>query len=256
MIIMINNVVFVGHGSPMNAIEDNVFSNSWKNLQNKLIKPKMILAISAHWFTNGQFVRTKENNEQIFDMYGFPKELYEIKYEPKNNVEFARKLISELDIKEDNSWGIDHGIWSILCKTYPNADIPVVMLSVDKNKSPREQYEFGKKLERILKDHILVIASGNVVHNLQLIDFNKKDGYNWAKNFDKYIKDNIINKNIEAVIDYYNNSFDYRHSIPTPEHYYPLLIALGCAGEYKEVEIFNEGCDLGSVSMTSYIFEG
>ena len=189
-------------------------------------------------------------------MYGFPKELYEIKYEPKNNVEFARKLISELDIKEDNSWGIDHGIWSILCKTYPNADIPVVMLSVDKNKSPREQYEFGKKLERILKDDILVIASGNVVHNLQLIDFNKKDGYNWAKNFDKYIKDNIINKNIEAVIDYYNSSFDYRHSIPTPEHYYPLLIALGCAGEYKEVEIFNEGCDLGSVSMTSYIFEG
>ena len=246
-----HNVIFVGHGSPMNAISKNVFSDNWVSIRKNLKTPKMILAISAHWYTNGQFVRTLEYNEQIYDMYGFPKELYEIKYEPKNNVEFAKKLIFELAIKEDNSWGIDHGIWSILCKTYPNAEIPVVMLSVDKNKSPKEQYEFGKKL----KD-ILVIASGNIVHNLQLIDFDKKGGFNWANKFDNYIKDSIINKNIESVINYNNSSFDYHHSVPTPEHFYPLLIALGCAYDYKKVEIFNEGCDLGSVSMTSYIFEG
>ncbi|MBF1299512.1 MAG: dioxygenase [Parvimonas sp.] len=250
------NVIFVGHGSPMNAISKNVFSDNWVSIRKKLKTPKMILAISAHWYTNGQFVRTLEYNEQIYDMYGFPKELYEIKYEPKNNVEFAKKLIFELAIKEDNSWGIDHGIWSILCKTYPNAEIPVVMLSVDKNKSPKEQYEFGKKLKRLLNEDILVIASGNIVHNLQLIDFDKKGGFNWANKFDNYIKDSIINRNIESVINYNNSSFDYHHSVPTPEHFYPLLIALGCAYDYKKVEIFNEGCDLGSVSMTSYIFEG
>ena len=130
------NVLFIGHGSPMNAIEINEFSESWKFLSQKIKKPKIILAISAHWYTDGQFVRTAEINEQIYDMYGFPRELYEIKYEPKNDVDFAKRIISELDVKEDNSWGIDHGIWSILCKTYPHSDIPVVMLSVDKNKSP------------------------------------------------------------------------------------------------------------------------
>lgn len=170
------NVVFIGHGSPMNAIENNEFSESWKFLSRKIKKPKMILAISAHWYTDGQFVRTAESNEQIYDMYGFPRELYEIKYEPKNDVDFAKRIISELDVKEDNSWGIDHGIWSILCKTYPSADIPVVMLSVDKNKSPREQYEFGKELKKLLNDDIVVVASGNIVHNLQLIDYNKQDG--------------------------------------------------------------------------------
>ncbi|WP_314557395.1 4,5-DOPA dioxygenase extradiol [uncultured Parvimonas sp.] len=249
------NVVFIGHGSPMNAIENNEFSESWKFLSRKIKKPKMILAISAHWYTDGQFVRTAESNEQIYDMYGFPRELYKIKYEPKNDVDFAKRIISELDVKEDNSWGIDHGIWSILCKTYPSADIPVVMLSVDKNKSPREQYEFGKELKKLLNDDIVVVASGNIVHNLQLIDYNKQDGFNWANKFDNFIKENIINKNIEAIVNFNNNIFDYRHSVPTPEHFYPLLIALGCAQEYKQVEIFNEGCSLGSISMTSYIFE-
>lgn len=249
------NVVFIGHGSPMNAIENNEFSESWKFLSRKIKKPKIILAISAHWYTDGQFVRTAESNEQIYDMYGFPRELYEIKYEPKNDVDFAKRIISELDVKEDNSWGIDHGIWSILCKTYPSADIPVVMLSVDKNKSPREQYEFGKELKKLLNDDIVVVASGNIVHNLQLIDYNKQDGFNWANKFDNFIKENIINKNIEAIVNFNNNIFDYRNSVPTPEHFYPLLIALGCAQEYKQVEIFNEGCSLGSISMTSYIFE-
>ena len=249
------NVVFIGHGSPMNAIENNEFSESWKFLSRKIKKPKIILAISAHWYTDGQFVRTAESNEQIYDMYGFPRELYKIKYEPKNDVDFAKRIISELDVKEDNSWGIDHGIWSILCKTYPSADIPVVMLSVDKNKSPREQYEFGKELKKLLNDDIVVVASGNIVHNLQLIDYNKQDGFNWANKFDNFIKENIINKNIEAIVNFNNNIFDYRHSVPTPEHFYPLLIALGCAQEYKQVEIFNEGCSLGSISMTSYIFE-
>ncbi len=249
------NVVFIGHGSPMNAIENNEFSESWKFLSRKIKKPKIILAISAHWYTDGQFVRTAESNEQIYDMYGFPRELYEIKYEPKNDVDFAKRIISELDVKEDNSWGIDHGIWSILCKTYPSADIPVVMLSVDKNKSPREQYEFGKELKKLLNDDIVVVASGNIVHNLRLIDYNKQDGFNWANKFDNFIKENIINKNIEAIVNFNNNIFDYRHSVPTPEHFYPLLIALGCAQEYKQVEVFNEGCSLGSISMTSYIFE-
>ena len=249
------NVVFIGHGSPMNAIENNEFSESWKFLSRKIKKPKIILAISAHWYTDGQFVRTAESNEQIYDMYGFSRELYEIKYEPKNDVDFAKRIISELDVKEDNSWGIDHGIWSILCKTYPSADIPVVMLSVDKNKSPREQYEFGKELKKLLNDDIVVVASGNIVHNLQLIDYNKQDGFNWANKFDNFIKENIINKNFEAIVNFNNSIFDYRHSVPTPEHFYPLLIALGCAQEYKQVEIFNEGCSLGSISMTSYIFE-
>lgn len=249
------NVLFIGHGSPMNAIEINEFSESWKFLIQKIKKPKIILAISAHWYTDGQFVRTAEINEQIYDMYGFPRELYEIKYEPKNDVDFAKRIISELDVKEDNSWGIDHGIWSLLCKTYPHADIPVVMLSVDKNKSPREQYEFGKELKKLLNDDIVVVASGNIVHNLQLIDYNKQDGFNWANKFDSFIKENIINKNIEVIVNFNNSIFDYRHSVPTPEHFYPLLIALGCAEEYKQVEIFNEGCFLGSISMTSYIFE-
>ncbi len=250
-------VLFVGHGSPMNAIEENSFVQEWKALKDKLPRPEAILSVSAHWFKDGTRVSDSNAPETIYDMYGFPEELYEVVYPAPGAPHFARltqKLVSR-QVTIDNSWGYDHGTWSVLGRIYPEADIPVFQLSIDRNSSVRDYYEMGRELRSLREQGVLIFGSGNVVHNLARINWDLKGGYPWAEEFDAYIKGNIINRNIDNVINYKNAGTSSALAFPILDHYAPLLYVLGAAEGFEEVTVFNDSCILGSLSMTSYLFE-
>lgn len=249
-------VVFSGHGSPLNAIGENRARTGWKEMGRRLGKPRVIIAVSAHWATRGTKVRTAEDNPQINDMYGFPKELYEVNYSPANAPEVAEKVLNLLEgiAQEDNTWGIDHGVWSILSNMYPDADVPVVMVSTDITASPEELYEIGRRLRPLREDGAMMIASGNVVHNLRRVDWSMENGFDWADTFDIRIRDAILSGHPEVAVNY-ESIPDYRLSIPTVEHYDPLLVALGAVTEDDKAEVWNEYRELGSMSMTSYLWQ-
>lgn len=250
-------VVFVGHGSPMNAIEDNAWSRTWKELGRTLPRPECILAISAHWMTRGQKIRNASDNRQIYDMYGFPQELYDVEYAPAGEPIVA-KQVKELLSSEaafDDSWGIDHGIWSVLVSMFPQADVPVVMMSTDLAADPRELYRRGTALRSLREAGVLILVSGNVVHNLALVDYSMEHGgFPWAHEFDAFIKDAILRNDTDSVVDYRSLNHASRQAVRTPEHFYPLLYALGASDSTDEVEVWNEDLCLGALSMTSYTF--
>ena len=249
-------IIFVGHGSPLNAIEDNEYTRKWEEVGKSIPKPKAILAISAHWFTSGTRVSDIENPKIVYDMYGFPRELYQVKYPVKGDPHLARlaqDLISS-EVSIDNEWGIDHGTWSVLVKMYPNADIPVVQLSVNRYASPEEHFKIGQELASLREQGILIFASGNVVHNLSMVDWEMQGGYDWAEDFDSYIKESIANGKFTNVINYKTSEKKWNEAIPTPEHFNPLLYALGASNASDKVTIFNNSSVMGSLSMTSYLF--
>ena len=249
--------LFVGHGSPMNAIEDNTYTRGWENIASIIPKPKAILAISAHWYTKGTRVADTLEPNTIHDMYGFPDELYHIRYDAPGAPELAhaaQKLASR-DVQIDNSWGIDHGAWSVLHKMYPEADIPVFQLSVDRGADARTHFNTGKELSLLREKGVLLFASGNVVHNLARIDWEMKNGYPWAEEFDSYIKVHVINKNYEAVIDFTSAGKSSSMAFTTPEHFFPLLYTLGAAHDDDNIEVFNDSCTMGSLSMTCYLLQ-
>jgi 4,5-DOPA dioxygenase extradiol len=249
-------IVFVGHGSPMNAIEDTKFSKAWYELGKKLPKPKAILAISAHWYTDGTRIQSAAKPKQVYDMYGFPKALYEVKYPVQGDLALTKRvqeLIKE-GLKVDDTWGIDHGSWAILNKMYPNADVPVVQLSVDGHKSPAEHYALGKKLAALREEGVLIFASGDIVHNLGMIDWDSDAGYEWADEFDNYIRDKILQKDHEAVVNYTSQGEKARFAAPTPEHFLPVLYALGASSSEDKIEVFNDYRTMGSLSMTGFLW--
>ena len=249
-------VLFVGHGSPMNAIEDNEFSREWKRLGQVLPKPKAILMVSAHWYTEGSKVNDSEEPKMIYDMYGFPDELYQVKHPVKGHPLLAKetiKLVSK-QITIDNSWGYDHGAWSVLVHMYPNAEIPVFQLSIDHNLTMEEHFKIGQELSILREKGVLIMGSGNIVHNLSLANFYQKDGYPWAYEFDNYIKDKILSKDFEGVINYQQESSS-KLAFFTKEHYIPLLYVLGASHKEDNVEVFNNKCLMGSISMTGYLFK-
>lgn len=250
-------VLFIGHGSPMNAIEENVFTQKWREVGAILPKPKVILCVSAHWYTPKTRFSDLENPEQIYDMYGFPESLYEHKYPVKGSPEMVETTRALLEIESviDNSWGIDHGTWSVLSNLYPKADIPVYQLSIDSNLSVEAHYELGKKLKPLRALGVLIIGSGNVVHNLNQVNFNMQEGYSYAETFDAYIKANISNRKIEQVIHYKNAGDSSKQAFYTLEHYLPLIYALGASNDDDELEVFNDQCVVGSLSMTSYLWK-
>ncbi len=250
-------VLFVGHGSPMNAIENNEFTRTWKELGKVLPKPEAILAISAHWYTEETCTSDADVPAMIYDMYGFPEELYELKYPVKGSPVLANKIKSRIGehLIFDNRFGIDHGSWSVLCQMYPEADIPVVQLSVNYNAPARKHFEMGEALKALREEGVLIFASGNVVHNLALVNWNMAGGYEWAQEFDNYIKFNILHRNFDAVIDWHTVGSSADKAFYTPDHYYPLLYALGASEASDETEVFNDKCIMGAMSMTGYLFK-
>ena len=251
-------MVFVGHGSPMNAIEDNEFTNSWKEMAKKIPKPKAIISISAHWYTKGTKIMNEENPKTIYDMYGFPKALYEIVYSPPGNpilAKRAKELISR-ESNYDNSWGIDHGTWSVLVHMYPGRDIPVFQLSIDLTQPPEVHYQIGKELKSLRDEGVLLFGTGNIVHNLRLIQWDMENkGFDWAYKFDDFIKENIINSNHQNIINYESTFENSRLSVPIPDHFNPILYIIGASEKDDKVTIYNDSCTMGSLSMTSYLFE-
>ena len=249
--------LFIGHGTPMNAIEDNQYTRAWREIADKFPKPKAILAISAHWYTNGSKITDEANPKMVYDMYGFPDELYKVVYKAEGAPELAHltKDLIKSDVKIDNSWGIDHGTWSVLCRMYPNADIPVYQLSVDSSASAQVHFQIGEQISALREKGVLILGSGNVVHNLSKISWEQEGGHPWAEDFDKYIKNKIISKEYKDVIDYKSAGESSKLAFYTPDHFYPLLYVLGASKEDDSLTIFNDSCTLGSLSMTSYLFQ-
>ncbi len=251
-------LVFVGHGSPMNAIEDNQYTRTWREIAKKIPKPESIISISAHWYTKGTKIMNEENPKTIYDMYGFPKELYEISYNTSGNPKLAentKRLIANPSVF-DNSWGIDHGTWSVLVHMYPERDIPVFQISIDADAPPEVHYQIGKELKSLRHQGVLIFGTGNIVHNLRLIDWGRKDnGFNWAHEFDDFIQENIERGNHENVINYLRTGENAKLSVPTPDHFYPILYILGASDEEDKISIYNKSCMMGSLSMTSYLYE-
>jgi len=249
--------LFVGHGSPMNAIEDNEYTRNWSKIASQIPKPKAILAVSAHWYTNGSRISDEEQPKMVYDMYGFPDELYRVRYNATGSPELAHltKDIIKRDVTIDNSWGCDHGTWSVLSKMYPEADIPVYQLSVDSNASAETHFEIGQEISALREKGVLIFGSGNVVHNLERINWGLAGGHPWAVEFDRYIKEKIDNKQYQDVINYEKAGKSSELAFFTPEHFYPLLYVLGASTEADRVSIFNDSCVMGSLSMTSYLFQ-
>lgn len=250
--------LFVGHGSPMNAIEDNQFTQNWERIALEIPKPKAILAISAHWYTDGTRITDSIAPKTVYDMYGFPEELYKIIYNAKGAPELAHETINLIsrDVKIDNSFGYDHGVWSVLHKMYPDSDIPVFQLSVDGNADAESHFKLGQEISSLRDKGVLIFASGNVVHNLSRINWEMENGgYDWAMEFDNYIKDKINRREYEDVIDYKSAGRSSKLAFTTPDHYYPLLYILGASNEEDTLSIYNDSCTMGSLSMTSYLFK-
>lgn len=250
-------VLFVGHGSPMNAIEDNEYVRTWKEIAKKIPKPEAILCISAHWVTSGTRINDQEKPRIVYDMYGFPQELYNVKYDANGSNRLAYETISYINraVKIDNSWGIDHGAWSVLCNMYPEADIPIYQLSIDDNISAETHFDIGKDIGILREKGVLIIGSGNVVHNLSKVKWTMEEGYPWALEFDNFIMENIKNKNYENVVHYEKAGNSSKLAFLTTEHFYPLLYVLGAVRENDKLSIFNNSCTMGSLSMTCYLFE-
>ncbi|WKY44375.1 4,5-DOPA dioxygenase extradiol [Eubacteriaceae bacterium ES2] len=250
-------VLFVGHGSPMNAIEDNEYTRKWAEIGQKIKKPEIILSVSAHWVTNGGRVNDEADPKMVYDMYGFPQELYQVIYPahgaPAMAVETIRLLGQKVQV--DNSWGIDHGTWSVLCRMFPEADIPVFQLSLDHRASAETHFQIGEKLAALREKGVLILGSGNIVHNLSRANFSMEDGYPWAYEFDAYIKEKIVGREFDQVVNYHLAGDSAKLAFHTTEHYNPLLYVLGASSADDRLTIFNESCTLGSISMTGYLFE-
>jgi 4,5-DOPA dioxygenase extradiol len=249
-------VLFIGHGSPMNIIYKNEYTKSLEKLGRSLPEPDAILVVSAHWLTKGTFVCSADKPEQIYDFYGFPDELYAVKYQPPGAREVAESITHELssdNIQVDAEWGIDHAAWAVLTHMYPKADIPVFEMSLDVMKNEKEHYGLGKKLSYLRRKNILIIGSGNIVHNLRQIDFDEHaKPFPWAVEFDEYIKDALLRKDHDRLIRYKELSPVSRLAVPTNDHYLPFLYSTALQEENERVEFIHESIQNGSMSMRCF----
>lgn len=247
--------VFVGHGSPMNAIEDNEFSRTWAELGASLPRPQAILCISAHWQTTGSQVTAMPQPKTIYDFYGFPPELYQQIYPAPGSAELARRVQSCLaptPVALDESWGLDHGTWSVLLKMYPQADIPVVQLSLDASQPEPYHYELAKRLRPLRQEGVLVLGSGNIVHNLGRLQWDGRP-LDWAAEADRQVKQWIESGDHAAVARFPTSGQTGRLAVPTNEHFLPLLYVLALQEEGEKLRFFNEKLSLGSLSMRGVI---
>ena len=251
-------VLFLGHGSPMNAIEENQFVTGFRNLAQNLPKPNAILCVSAHWFTKGSKVTAMEMPKTIHDFGGFPKELFQVQYPAHGSPELAmitQELLLPTAVELDHHWGLDHGAWSVIKHLYPKADIPVIQLSIDYSKPTEYHFQLAQQLSRLREKGILIIGSGNIIHNLRLVDFynfEKDDyGYDWAIEARARINSLLLDGNFQPLLEYEKQSQAFQLAIPTPEHFLPLIYTLGLKDKSEEIQLFNDKLVAGSLSMTS-----
>jgi 4,5-DOPA dioxygenase extradiol len=251
-------VLFLGHGSPMNAIEENEFVAGFRTIGKKIKTPKAIIVVSAHWETKGTFVTAMQKPRTIHDFGGFPEALYNVQYPALGSPSLAtetKQLITKTTIELDDKWGLDHGAWSVVKHLYPNADVPIIQLSIDYTQNAQYHYELAKELYSLRKKGVLIIGSGNMVHNLGMIAWDKLKvdnyGYDWAIEANTKMKEFILNSNHKSLINYSSNGKAFTLSIPSPEHYLPLLYTLALKDEKDSIELFNDKAIAGSLTMTS-----
>lgn len=251
-------VLFLGHGSPMNAIEDNEFTQGWKEIAQTFPKPKAIVCVSAHWETRGTFLTAMEDPSTIHDFGGFPMELFEVQYPAPGSPELAimtKSLINKTEVELDQKWGLDHGAWSIIKHLYPDADVPVIEMSLNYAQTPQHHYELAKELSALREKGVLIIGSGNMVHNLGLLAWDKLNspeyGFDWAIEANEKMKNYIQDGDHEQLINFRSQGKAFDLAIPTPEHFLPLIYTLALRDKNEEVHIFNDKAIAGSLTMTS-----
>jgi len=252
-------VIFFGHGNPMNALAENDYTRAWAEIGRTIPRPKAILSISAHWYVPGTAVTAMSKPRTIHDFGGFPPELYRVSYPAPGNSELARRIQSLLEpvsVDLDQEWGLDHGTWSVLCHVFPLADVPVVQLSIDETQPPSFHFETAKSLAPLREEKVLIVGSGNVVHNLHAYAWGRHSvqAFDWAVRFEEEVKRMITLRNHSPLIDYESLGRDAILSVPTPDHYLPLLYVLSLSREEEVATFPVEGFDGGSVSMLSVRF--
>jgi 4,5-DOPA dioxygenase extradiol len=249
--------VFFGHGSPMNAIERTRYSDAWRALGESLPKPRAVLAVSAHWYTRGTLVTADERPKTIHDFYGFPKALFDVEYEAPGDPKLAervREVLAPVDVRPDRSWGLDHGTWSVMVHVYPEANVPVLQLSIDATKPPQFHYDLGAKLAPLRDEGVLVAGFGNVVHNLQAMKrAPNAPPFDWAARFENGVRKALVEQDHDALVHFERFGEDARLSVPTPEHYLPLLYVAGARRKGETASIAVDGIDLGSISMLTAV---
>ncbi len=251
-------VLFIGHGSPMNGILDNEFSSRWKKLAEEIPTPAAVLVISAHWLTRGTRITAMDFPETIHDFGGFPQELFQVQYPAPGSLQIAKETIDTVrskTLEEDHDWGLDHGTWTVVRHMYPEANIPVLQVSIDQSKSAKYHFELAKELTSLRKKGVLIIGSGNMVHNLKMLAWDKLEepeyGYDWALEMNERFKKHISKGDFNPLINFENLGSEAKMAIPTPEHYIPLLYSLALKNESEPLSFFNDKAVAGSLTMTS-----
>lgn len=254
-------VFFIGHGSPMNGIEQNIFSKKWQEIGKKIDLPCAVLVVSAHWLSKGTHVTAMAEPKTIHDFGGFPQELFNVQYPAPGSpflAEETSKLITSTNVGLDHDWGLDHGTWTVVRHMFPDANVPVLQLSIDYNKPAAYHYNLAKELFDLRKRGVLIIGSGNMIHNLRILDWNNMAtpgfGYDWAHALNRTLKSKILSKDHKGLIDYNSMGEAAKLAIPTPDHYYPMLYALALMSNKDTIEIFNDEFVGGSLNMTSFRF--
>ena len=252
-------VFFFGHGSPMNAIEENEFSKEWERIGRSIPKPNAILCISAHWLTKGTFVTAMEKPKTIHDFGGFPEVLFAVDYPAPGSPVLAKEtasLVHDIHIGLDDDWGLDHGCWSVVKHLYPDADVPVIQMSIDYNQPAQYHYDLARQLAALRKKGILIIGSGNMVHNLRMVAWEKMNSpdfaFDWATEANDKMKKFIAEYNHQPLIHFKEQGRAFDLAIPTPDHYFPMLYALALQDKQDSLSFFNDKAVMGSLTMTSF----
>ncbi|PZV84567.1 4,5-DOPA dioxygenase extradiol [Algoriphagus aquaeductus] len=250
-------VLFLGHGSPMNAIEENEFVSGFRNVAKTIPKPNAILCVSAHWETRGTYVTAMAHPPTIHDFGGFPKALFDVQYPAPGSPDLAKEtqsLITKTEVGLDDKWGLDHGAWSVIKHLYPAADIPVIQLSLDYSKTPQYHYELAQEIKSLREKGVLIIGSGNMVHNLRMVEWRRLNdtyGFDWAIEANEQMKSHILSGDHQPLIHFRSQGRAWDLAIPTPEHYLPLLYSMALREESDSVSLFNDQPVAGSLTMTS-----
>jgi 4,5-DOPA dioxygenase extradiol len=248
--------IFFGHGSPMNTLDDNRYTQAWAQLGAQVGKPRAVLCISAHWYTHGTALTAMEKPKTIHDFYGFPQELFDVQYPAPGDPALAARvgeLLAPVSVGLDRSWGLDHGTWSVLKHAFPAADVPIVQLSIDATQPPAFHHALGARLAPLREEGVLVAGSGNVVHNLGVMGRSGGSPYEWAVRFNDYVRDAITTGKYQRLIAYEQAGEDARLSVPTPEHYLPLLYVLGTQQPGESASFAVDGLELRSIGMLSVL---